>query len=258
MMPAPRPIGLIAISTVTATISAMPAARRNATKIRGSAAGMMILQTRSRRRQPQRARHFHQPRFDAARPRRGSGSGSARRRQRRRSRFPCDSRSRARSARSATARSTGSAGSPRRSLPSAGRSVSEIPKAMPSASPMTPPIASPANAANSVSRVAVRIEPSAKAPTSAATMALGGARRIALQMRQRAPRSSKASSAATGSTSALARSGITASVALMKSNNCAAQPQEFRMLAGRQLIARPRQIDLAVRCRSGRDAATGR
>ena len=46
MMPAPRPIGLIAISTVTATISAMPADSRKATKIRGSAAGMMIFQTR--------------------------------------------------------------------------------------------------------------------------------------------------------------------------------------------------------------------
>ena len=36
----------MAISTVTATIRAMPAESRNATKIRGSAAGMMIFQTR--------------------------------------------------------------------------------------------------------------------------------------------------------------------------------------------------------------------
>jgi hypothetical protein len=47
MIAAPSPIGLIAISTVTATISAIPAARRNARKIRGSAAGMMIFRTRS-------------------------------------------------------------------------------------------------------------------------------------------------------------------------------------------------------------------
>ena len=46
MMPAPSPIGLMAISTVTATISATPAASRKARKMRGSAAGMMILATR--------------------------------------------------------------------------------------------------------------------------------------------------------------------------------------------------------------------
>ena len=42
----PRPWGLTAISTVTATISEIPAARRNATKMRGSAAGATILTVR--------------------------------------------------------------------------------------------------------------------------------------------------------------------------------------------------------------------
>ena len=40
---------------------------------------------------------------------------------------------------------------------------------------MAPPINRPANAEISVSRVAIRIEPSRKASTSAAAMALGGA-----------------------------------------------------------------------------------
>ena len=65
IMRSPSPIGLTEISTVTATISAIPAARRNATKMRGSAAGKTILQIREKRVKAQRARHLDQPRLDA-------------------------------------------------------------------------------------------------------------------------------------------------------------------------------------------------
>ncbi len=56
---------MTAISTVTATTSEMPAARRKATKMRGRAAGAMILTTRAMRSEAQHARHFDQARFDA-------------------------------------------------------------------------------------------------------------------------------------------------------------------------------------------------
>jgi len=65
MIPAPNPKGLTAISTVTATISAMPAARRNATNMRGSAAGITILATHAGKLR-RSARHLDQARFDAA------------------------------------------------------------------------------------------------------------------------------------------------------------------------------------------------
>ena len=64
-MPSPSPSGLTAISTVTATISEMPAARRKATKMRGSAAGATILTTRAQRPQPEHARDLDQARLDA-------------------------------------------------------------------------------------------------------------------------------------------------------------------------------------------------
>jgi hypothetical protein len=51
----------------------------------------------------------------------------------------------------------------------------KMPSAIPNARPTAPPIESPANAEISVSRVAVSIEPSWKASTSATAMALGGA-----------------------------------------------------------------------------------
>ena len=59
---------MTAISTVTATMSEMPAASRKATKMRGSAAGATILTMRCEERKPQRARDLDQPRLDARKP----------------------------------------------------------------------------------------------------------------------------------------------------------------------------------------------
>ena len=85
-----------------------------------------------------------------------------------------------------------------------------MPKAMPNARPMMVPIAKPAKAENSVSRVAVRIERSAKAPNSAMTISLGGARLSLCRWLTRA-QTSNASSTASGSASALAElSAVTA------------------------------------------------
>ena len=74
---------------------------------------------------------------------------------------------------------------------------------------MMVPMASPAKAENSVSRVAARIEKSAKAPISAMTISLGGARLSLCRCVARA-HSSNASSTASGSTSALAELAVTA------------------------------------------------
>jgi len=74
---------------------------------------------------------------------------------------------------------------------------------------MAPPIMSPAKAEIRVSRVAVRREPSCKAPSSAAAMALGGASESLCRWIARA-QSSNITSAAAGSSNALARSGIIA------------------------------------------------
>ena len=80
-----------------------------------------------------------------------------------------------------------------------------MPKAMPSESPTALPIASPAKAANSVSRVATGIERSASASASAARIALGGAR-LSLCRWVRRAHSSNASISASGNISGLVRS----------------------------------------------------
>ena len=74
---------------------------------------------------------------------------------------------------------------------------------------MMVPIASPAKAENSVSRVAARIERSAKAPNSAMTISLGGARLSLCRWVARA-QTSNATSTASGSASALAELAVTA------------------------------------------------
>jgi hypothetical protein len=84
-----------------------------------------------------------------------------------------------------------------------------MPKAMPNARPMMVPIASPAKAENSVSRVAARIERSAKAPNSAMTISLGGARLSLCRWVTRA-HTSNTTSTASGSASALAELAVIA------------------------------------------------
>ena len=74
---------------------------------------------------------------------------------------------------------------------------------------MIVPMASPAEAENNVSRVAARIERSAKAPKSAMTISLGGARLSLCRWVARA-HTSNATSKARGSASALAESAVTA------------------------------------------------
>ena len=72
---------------------------------------------------------------------------------------------------------------------------------------MAPPMKRPANADASVSRVALSNAPSPMAEPNAAAIALGGASKSLCRSTVRAQISS-AASAATGSTSALMRSGI--------------------------------------------------
>ena len=74
---------------------------------------------------------------------------------------------------------------------------------------MIVPMANPAKADNSVSRVAVRIEKSAKAPKIAMMISLGGARLSLCRWVARA-QISNATSTASGSASALAELPVTA------------------------------------------------
>ena len=176
----------MAISTVTATISAMPAASRKATKMRGSAAGMTIFAMRApaaaAARAPPRSaaarRRDRGARQDQDRPQAGKGDdgdlhaiAEAERDQR-------DRQERDRGDR--PDRLDGHFHQPveRRNTP----------RIMPSTRPMTPPIASPANAVTSVSRVAVRIEPSAKRSNERQDDRARRRQAVALQMGGARPR----------------------------------------------------------------------
>ncbi len=166
----------MAISTVTATISAMPAERRKATKMRGSAAGMMIFADPLRRRQPQRARDFHQPRLDAAH----RGARQDQDRPDAGERDDDDFHAIAEAERDQRDRQQRDRGDRPdrldRSLPSAGRASRKMPRHDADQQADRAADGEPANAENSVSRVVRRIEPSATASPNAMTIALGGAR----------------------------------------------------------------------------------